>query len=333
MLDVKQLLICLLRLALVFVAMLIAYLVSAMLISDTGVEMTPAEQAQAGWAMLVVAGVSALLLSFLIVRSPWRGLKLVGAIFTVQFGIETFMTQVETLYFNDAVQMETAMLTSIVTAGALRAAIFAPLATSIFGKLRHTAALNEQKRPGLPPSWVKRAVLLAIFYVVVYFVFGYFVAWQWEETRLYYTGATRDKTILHPPSGSLPPPRFMDHRLPTVTWRALDSACHPDRPYDCRQTLGSLAGRSSELLPVDGTATHFIPQPVYAGRRSTITFRRTDDVHAVIWRGCWLVDVQRGRRHRMIFLSYSLAITNIQIEYPQAFRVIRIAWGVISNFF
>jgi hypothetical protein len=191
--NIKQISIGLLRLALAFVAMLIAYLLSTTVIGETGVVMTPAEQEQAGRGLLVVSLVSALLLSFLITRSPWRGLRLIGAVFIVQFGIETFMTQIETLYFNDAVQMESAMLVSIVAAGALRAAIFAPLATLIFGKLRQSAAPDAPEMSALPSDWIKRFVLLAIFYVFVYFLFGYFVAWQWEETRLYYTGTTAIK--------------------------------------------------------------------------------------------------------------------------------------------
>ena len=42
-------------------------------------------------------------------------------------------------------------------------------------------------------EWGKRFAALAVFYVFVYFVFGYFVAWQWEETRLYYSGTTAIK--------------------------------------------------------------------------------------------------------------------------------------------
>ena len=45
----------------------------------------------------------------------------------------------------------------------------------------------------VPSKWGKSFVALAMFYVVVYFVFGYFVAWQWEETRLYYSGSTAIK--------------------------------------------------------------------------------------------------------------------------------------------
>jgi hypothetical protein len=194
--NVKKASIRLLRLALAFVAMLIAYLVSTTITGESGVVMTQAEQDQAAQGLLVVSLVSALLLSFLIVRSPWHGLKLIGAIFIVQFGIETFMTQIETLYFNDAVQMENAVLIDVAAAGALRATIFAVLATLIFGKLKRSAAQSDRERSALPQDWVKRSVLLTFFYVAVYFVFGYFVAWQWEETRLYYTGTAAIKPFV-----------------------------------------------------------------------------------------------------------------------------------------
>ena len=128
------------------------------------------------------------MLSFLVLRSRWHGLKLVGAVILVQFGVETFMAQIETLYFNSAVQMGTAEFVGIVAAGALRALIFAPLAVFIFGKMKKAVQPEEKRTAAVPSEWGKRFAALAVFYVVVYFMFGYFVAWQWEETRLYYSG-------------------------------------------------------------------------------------------------------------------------------------------------
>ncbi len=193
MATVKQIILLIARLILASIAMAIAYTVGSMVIGDTGVVMTPEETAQAGRGLLIVSAISALVLSFLVIRSPWRGLKLIGALFVVQFGIETFMTQIETLYFNAAVQMENAMLIGIVAAGALRALIFAPLAVIIFGKLRQLPVEDRLPTPPLPANWIRSFVALSFFYVVVYFLFGYFVAWQWEATRLYYSGTAEIK--------------------------------------------------------------------------------------------------------------------------------------------
>ena len=191
--KLKQVSLVLVRLALVFAAMLAAYILSTMVFGETNVAMTPEETSRAGRALILVSLADALVLSFLILRSRRYGLGLVGTMILVHFGVETFMTQIETLYFNSAVQMGTAMFVGIVAAGALRALIFAPLAVLILGRMRK-AASAEEKRAAAPQSgWGKRLAALAVLYVAVYFTFGYFVAWQWEETRLYYTGTTAIK--------------------------------------------------------------------------------------------------------------------------------------------
>ena len=181
------------RLALACIAMSVAYILSTMVIGETNVIMTPEEASQAGMALVVVSLIDALVLSFLILRSPWRGLKLIGAVILVHFGVETFMAQIETLYFNSAVQMGTAEFVGIVAAGALRALMFAPLAVFILGKMKKSVQPGEKRAATVPSAWGKRFAALAVFYVVVYFTFGYFVAWQWEETRLYYSGTTAIK--------------------------------------------------------------------------------------------------------------------------------------------
>jgi len=81
------------RLALACIAMLVAYILSTMVIGETNVIMTPEEASQAGMALVVVSLIDALVLSFLILRSPWRGLKLIGVVILVHFGVETFMAQ------------------------------------------------------------------------------------------------------------------------------------------------------------------------------------------------------------------------------------------------
>jgi hypothetical protein len=89
--------------------------------------------------------------------------------------------------------MGTAEFVGIVAAGALRALIFAPLAVLTFGKMKKSVQPEEKRTTAAASEWGKRFAALAVFYVVVYFTFGYFVAWQWAETRLYYSGTTAIK--------------------------------------------------------------------------------------------------------------------------------------------
>jgi len=179
-----------LRLLLASIAMWVAYLLSTLVIGQTNIPMTPAEASRAGQALFLVSCINALVLSYPILHSRWHGLKLIGAVILVQFGVETFMTQIETLYFNEALQLGTAEFVRLVAAGALRAVIFAPLVVFIFGKMKKSALPDEKSTSASLLDWGLRLAALAVLYVIVYFLFGYFVAWQWEETRLFYSGTT-----------------------------------------------------------------------------------------------------------------------------------------------
>jgi len=192
----KQTLVLLIRFGLSFIAMFAAYILSLQVVGQTDMTLTPEETRQAGMALIFVSLIFSLVLSFIILRSSWYGLKLIGAVFLVQFGVETFMAQIETLYFNSAVQMGTAEFVGIVAAGALRALIFAPLAVLIFGKLKKPVQPEEESVVAVQSDFGKRFLAVTLIYVLIYFLFGYFVAWQWEETRLYYSGSTDIKPVL-----------------------------------------------------------------------------------------------------------------------------------------
>jgi len=189
--TVKNSLKLIFRLVLASIAMLIAYIGSTLLIDQSEMTMTPEDASWAGVALVLVSMINALVLAYPIFRSRWHGLKLIGAVFLVQFGVETFLTQIESLYFNRALQIEASEMIGLVAAGAVRALIFAPLAVWFLGRMKGPGK-PEEKMPALQVSaWVWRCAGLTILYPIVYFLFGYYVAWQWDETRLFYSG-TRD---------------------------------------------------------------------------------------------------------------------------------------------
>ena len=181
------------RFFLAFLALLFSYVASGLVIGDLGIKMTPEQEAAAGRALIVVAIAMSVVLSLLVRNTRMSGLRLVGAIFLVHFGVETFMTQIETLYFNQAVQMESGVLVGITFGGAIRALLFAPLAVMIFGKLKARPESLTVRRDLGGRELGKRVLAVAVFYAVVYFLFGYFVAWQWEEVRIYYSGTAAIK--------------------------------------------------------------------------------------------------------------------------------------------
>lgn len=196
MTDIKRTLLLAVRLIGVFLTVVIAYTLSTLIIGDTGLTLTPEEASRAGTALLAVSLGHALVLSFLILRSRWHGLKLIGAVFLIHLGVETLMTQIETLYFNRAVQVARAELLGLVGAGTVRALIVAPLAVLVLGRLRKPTGAQPAREALTLPWWRLRFAAVAALYPVIYFAFGYFVAWQWEATRLFYSGTTAIKPFL-----------------------------------------------------------------------------------------------------------------------------------------
>ena len=190
MYHIKNAFVLFFRLILASVAMSIAYMVSTLVMGQTETTLTPEETSWAGIALVLVSTINALVLAYPILRSRWRGLKLIGALFLVQFGVETFMTQLESLYFNRALQISTSEMIGLVSAGAIRALIFAPLAIWFLGRMKHAGRTEENALSPNSPGLFWRFAGLTVLYPIIYFLFGYFVAWQWEETRLFYTGTT-----------------------------------------------------------------------------------------------------------------------------------------------
>lgn len=174
-----------------FVVMLIAFIASQSIIGIGSLPVSPEETSESMQALLMVSLLNSLVLSYLILQSRCYGVTLVATVFLVHFGVETFMTQIETLFFNASIQMTPDVLTRVIALGFLRALIFAPLAVLVWGKLRGAPGQEQPHSVSLPAAeWVKRLALLAVVYVVVYFVFGYFVPWQSPTVREYYTGTT-----------------------------------------------------------------------------------------------------------------------------------------------
>jgi hypothetical protein len=129
---------------------------------------------------LFVAAVNAFIITVVILRSRWSGWKLALGLSVAYYGVVTFMSQIETGYFAESLGVDGETLVRLFLTGLPVALIFIPLAVWIWGKARSKAA-DIQITSNLPVNvkeWVWKLGLIAVLYAVVYFTFGYFVAWQ-----------------------------------------------------------------------------------------------------------------------------------------------------------
>ena len=123
---------------------------------------------------------------FIARRANIYGRKLYLSLVGVMFFVNSFMTQIETLLFggafpslarSDWLKLMLAALVSIAAAALLIVVFF-------------------QNKNAAPVKWnigVKNLIIklgiIGIIYVCLYFLFGYFVAWQFKELRYFYTNS------------------------------------------------------------------------------------------------------------------------------------------------
>jgi len=141
--------------------------------------------------VLGVSFLEALVLVHPIRRSRGSRIRLTLVVFLLVFGATTLQTQLETAFFG-VLPMRTIL--RIVGMGAITAAIVAPLAVLLLRDGRRGAdSAIEPRVPGLQArEWAWRLAAIGLGHVILYTVFGYFVAWRSPEVRAFYGGSAED---------------------------------------------------------------------------------------------------------------------------------------------
>ena len=169
--------------------------VSGSLLSNASEQNATADAGATLRALLLVSFINAVVWTYVIRRSPWTGWKLILTVFLLFYGVSTLMPQIETAYF--ITRLPPGLLPRLFVAGAIIAAVFAPLSVLILGKARSSQA-NETSRLKMPISaWITRSCAIVIAYLFLYFTFGYFIAWKNEAVRAYYGGSDPGSFVTH----------------------------------------------------------------------------------------------------------------------------------------
>ena len=181
-----------------FIAVFIAYLVLDMIASRVNNPpelrqlFTPAQLNQAAAALPLVSLIMSLMLAYLVIRSRWHGWKLAGALSLIFYVLYTFLSWIELLAFPAVSnQMPKGFLTpGMLIQGLILAIPFSLLAVWILGKTKKDSNEDEvNDRLQMSPSeWIWKLVIAAVIYVIVYFTFGYYVAWRTPGLPAFYGG-------------------------------------------------------------------------------------------------------------------------------------------------
>lgn len=141
--------------------------------------------------LFLVCLMNAGVILYFLYNSRVTGWRLVGILFLVAFGIQSFMAQIETLWFNDSLKLPINGVWAIVTGGVVMNLVFAFAAVWLTGKFSTSVKYEYDKvKPDLIPL-LKRILLFSVMiWPLVYFLAGYLIAWQFSEVRLFYSGST-----------------------------------------------------------------------------------------------------------------------------------------------
>jgi hypothetical protein len=159
-------------------------LISAALLAGPDEELNAAEAGSAVRGVLAVSVLNTLVLSYIILRSRYTRWSLVLAVFVILYGVMTVMPQIETAFF---VKLPPGMLPRLFVFGAVFSIVFSLLAVLILGGKRNGA--QSRSCLNMPAhEWLVKLCLIVVLYLIIYFTFGYFIAWKSEAVLAYYGG-------------------------------------------------------------------------------------------------------------------------------------------------
>ena len=123
---------------------------------------------------------------YIIKNSNYPKMKMFISILFVMFFIQPFLVQIETLLFSYAfITLSKMDIIFIMAAGFLPLAGVLPLLFKFF----YVDSTAHIKNKLLIKDAIIKIGLIVVIYLCIYMLFGYFVAWQFKELRLFYTGS------------------------------------------------------------------------------------------------------------------------------------------------
>jgi len=176
-------------LLLIVIYFVVFSVVSAILLPPPTTAPASDEAAAIFAALLTLCILNSSVIAYVLIRSRWTGVKLIITLAWVLFGVITLMSQIETFVFIRT--LPPGFLPRLVLAGAVFSAIFSALAVILFGKLRSkdTEVKTHWWTQLSAREWIVRLAIIAVAYVILYFTFGYYIAWRNPALVAYYGGS------------------------------------------------------------------------------------------------------------------------------------------------
>jgi hypothetical protein len=146
--------------------------------------------------MLLASALNTLVIMIMIGNSRWKGLRLAAVTVLEIYGIQFFLSQIETLWFNKALGLPMNLIYALFAGGLITAVLFSPLAVWTMNGFKPSAAERiTLRQPGMKNLIFRVTILVVLVYPLLYFLAGYFIAWQFEPVRMQYSGSPEMKSF------------------------------------------------------------------------------------------------------------------------------------------
>lgn len=207
--------------AIAVVMLIVMVVVSTLALPAETMESAPEEGANTILLLFVINATNALIISLVITQSRWRGWPLILGLTFAFYGVQTLVGQIEAIVFLTplgerwgagsipTITMPLDFIFSQFYIGAAQAIIGVPLAALLFGKAKRDPETPITLTPGLKGSqWPWKLGAIIVLYELLYFGFGYYVAWRNPAVTAFYQGTD--------PGSFLAQMRHVATRTPTL---------------------------------------------------------------------------------------------------------------------
>lgn len=139
-------------------------------------------------ALLIVCAATVLIIMSIIHSSRWHGWKLIVLMSVGFYLVMTLVMQLEAWYFLLGITIGPELMSRLFLQGIPTAFIFVPVAVLVMGRFRPLA--GESADPAMEPmpfkEWLWKLGIIYIAYLALYYMAGYFIAWENPEVRAFY---------------------------------------------------------------------------------------------------------------------------------------------------
>jgi hypothetical protein len=175
--------------------------------------------------LMIVCASTVLVIMGVIHSSRWYGWKLIASMSVAFYLILTFVTQLEAWYFLLGITVSPELMSRLFLQGIPTAFVFVPIVVLVMGRFRPLA--GEIRSPEVDPmslkEWLWKLGVIYLAYLALYYLAGYFIAWQNPDVRAFYGS----------PGEALPFLQQMMHIFTSDPWLT---------PYQLLRTLIWVAG-------------------------------------------------------------------------------------------